>query len=381
MRELPVDAKAICTDGEVGWVTDVVVDSAKRSVTHIVVRENETSAREFLVPLDQVTESSRAAVRLNFARAGLTRFAEFTTTHYVPASSPEAQPVVAEWEMQAWTSYYGYEPIYAPVVSPDMQVPVDEHHVPEGELAFERGTPVQSNDEELMGEVVSFLTSPEDGTITHFAVQLDATGSPREVILPLSTVSRANDGIVHLTLNRKQLEQLPAVPPGGRYSPAGSNPDALELLSIVFDGPTTADDALNLIKDMKPKIDAAVVRKSADGSISTHEPHDMSARGGAVRGAVIGGVLGVLGGPLGLVAAAAIGGAAGGAVGGVVDRGIPDRYTRDLGRALHASSSALVVLVPHGSEAALMEQLSSLNGNVLRLELTDEMIARLTQDQ
>jgi uncharacterized membrane protein len=68
-------------------------------------------------------------------------------------------------------------------------------------------------------------------------------------------------------------------------------------------------------------------------------------------------------------------------VGGVVDRGIPDRYTRDLGRALHAGSSALVVLVPQGREAALVEQLSSLNGNVLRLELTDEMIARLTQNQ
>jgi uncharacterized membrane protein len=381
MRELPVDAKAICTDGEVGWVTDVVVDPAKRSVTHIVVRENEASAREFLVPLDQVTESSRAAVNLSFKRAELTRFSEFTTTHYVPASSPEAQPVVAEWEMQAWSSYYGYEPIYAPVVSPDTQVPVDEHHVPEGELAFERGTPVQSNDDQLIGEVVSFITSSNEGTISHFGVQIDVSGSPREVILPLSTVARATDGIVHLTLNRKQLEQLPAVPPGGRYSPAGSNPDALELVSIVFDGPTTADDALRIVKDTQPKVDAAVVRKNADGSISSHELHDMSARGGAVRGAVIGGVLGVLGGPLGLVAAAAIGGAAGGAVGGVVDRGIPDRYTRDLGRALHAGSSALVVLVPQGNEAALVEQLSSLNGNVLRLELTDEMIARLTQNQ
>jgi uncharacterized membrane protein len=381
MRELPVDARAICTDGEVGWVTDVVVDPAKRAVTHIVVRENEASAREFLVPLDQVTESSRAAVKLSCARADISRFAEFTTTHYVPASSPEAQPVVAEWEMQAWSSYYGYEPIYAPVVAPDTQVPVDEHHVPEGELAFERGTPVQSNDEQLVGEVVSFITSSGDGTITHFGVQIDISGSPREVILPLSTVVSARDGIVHLTLNRKQLEQLPAVPPGGKYSPAGSNPDALELVSIVFDDAGQADAALKMVQGMTPKIDAAVVRKKADGSISTHEPHDMSARGGAVRGAVIGGVLGVLGGPLGLVAAAAIGGAAGGAVGGVVDRGIPDRYMRDLGRALHAGSSAVVVLVPQKAEAALLEQLSSLNGSVLRLELTDEMIARLTESQ
>jgi uncharacterized membrane protein len=61
-----------------------------------------------------------------------------------------------------------------------------------------------------------------------------------------------------------------------------------------------------------------------------------------------------------------------------VDRGIPDRYVRDLGRALKPGSSALVVLVPKDGEAALVEKLAPLDGKVLHLALTDEMIARLT---
>jgi uncharacterized membrane protein len=65
-------------------------------------------------------------------------------------------------------------------------------------------------------------------------------------------------------------------------------------------------------------------------------------------------------------------------VGHAVDRGIPDRYIRDLGRALKPGSSALVVLVPQRAEATLLEKLAPLDGKVLRLALTDEMIERLT---
>src|SRR5262249_40871936 len=100
MRELPVDAKVICTDGDAGWLTDLVVSQATRAVTHIVVRENTGDGREFLVPLDRIADSSREEVRLSCSRAELTTFPEFTSTHYVAASSPEAQPVVAAWEME-----------------------------------------------------------------------------------------------------------------------------------------------------------------------------------------------------------------------------------------------------------------------------------------
>jgi uncharacterized membrane protein len=79
------------------------------------------------------------------------------------------------------------------------------------------------------------------------------------------------------------------------------------------------------------------------------------------------------------MAGTALGGAAGAAVGRVVDRGIPDRYVRDLGRALRAGSSALVVLVPASLETTLLDKLDPLNGQVLRLELSDDMVARLTQ--
>ncbi|MBV9580909.1 MAG: DUF1269 domain-containing protein, partial [Chloroflexi bacterium] len=60
--------------------------------------------------------------------------------------------------------------------------------------------------------------------------------------------------------------------------------------------------------------------------------------------------------------------------------GIPDRYVRDLGRALKPGSSAVVVLVTQANEAPLLEKLAPLDGRVLRLALTDEMIEKLTAD-
>jgi uncharacterized membrane protein len=378
MRELPVDAKVVGSDGDAGWLTDLVVDPATRSVTSIVVRENTGDGREFLVPLDRVTDSSRDEVRLNCTRAELTAFPEFTTTHYVPASSPEAQPIVAAWEMESMSYSYGYEPIYMPVIRPDEQVPIEEHHVPEGQLAFQRGAPVQSKDDQLLGEVVTLIVTPEDGKINHFSLRMGDLGKAREVILPLSTVDHTALGTVFLNLTRAQVDQLPAVPPGGKFSPAANNPDALELISIVFNESAEADRALDLARGVDKQMSVAVVRKGPDGKITSHEVGDLSAGKGAVAGAVVGGVLSLVGGPLGLVAAAAVGGAAGGVVGHAVDRGIPDRYVRDLGRALRPSSSALVVLVPQRAETALLEKLAPLDGKVLRLALTDEMIARLT---
>jgi uncharacterized membrane protein/sporulation protein YlmC with PRC-barrel domain len=378
MRELPVDAKVVCTDGDAGWLTDLVVDPATRAVTHVVVRENTGDGREFLVPLDKVTDSSREEVRLGCTRAELAAFPEFTTTHYVPASSPEAQPIVAAWEMQSMSYSYGYEPIYMPVIRPDEQIPIETQHVPEGKLAIQRGAPVQSSDGQLLGEVVTLIVSPEDGVIKHFSLRMGELNKAREVILPLSTVTRANEGTVILNLTQAQVEQLPAMPPGGKFSSASNDPDALELVSVVFNESAEADRALDLAREVDKQMSVAVVRKGFDGNITSHEPGDPSTRTAVVAGVVVGGVLSLVGGPLGLLTAGAVGGAAGGLVGHAVDRGVPDRYVRDLGRALRPGSSALVVLVPQRTEAALLEKLAPLDGRVLRLALTDEMIARLT---
>jgi uncharacterized membrane protein/sporulation protein YlmC with PRC-barrel domain len=240
---------------------------------------------------------------------------------------------------------------------------------------------VQSSDGEYVGDIEAFVIRPEDSTITHVVVRSGSMTSAREVTLPVSAVKRGGDALT-LTMTREQVERLPSVPAGGKYRPVDGQPGTSRLISIVFDAPKAADEALSLVKaEVKngriERVDAAVIRKSDDGKVHVSETADLSTGRGAATGAVVGGVLSILAGPVGLVGAAAAGAAAGGITARLVDRGVPDRYARDLGRALRANSSAIVLLADQRFEADLLQTLAPLGGEVLRLALSDDMLERL----
>jgi uncharacterized membrane protein len=205
----------------------------------------------------------------------------------------------------------------------------------------------------------------------------------REVALPLSTVASSAEGDVFLKLTRAEVERLPAVPVRRHYEWTSSSPGTMELVSFVFATPGGAEQALKMVEERVaanhlPRLDAAVLSKDASGKLRSRQPHDVSAGRGALVGAVVGGLLTLVAGPLGPIAGAAAGGAIGGLGAGAVDRGVPDRYLRDLGRSLQPGTSALVALVHPAAVNALVEGLRPLGGSVLRQLLTDEMISGLT---
>jgi uncharacterized membrane protein len=379
------------TDGEVGYLTDVIVSPGGRRVTHIVVAESALTGREFLVPVERIAGSDRQTVRLNCTGHELTGFPEFTSTRYVPASSPEAQPALdalqATLAPAAYGAFgyapFGYEPLALRYgLGPDGQVAVVDRHVPEGGLAIDRGSRVESKDGKDVGEVEAFLLASAQAAITHVVLRRGHLARAVEVTLPISTVASAGDGTARLSLTAEEVERLPAVPVGRRTYGATGGPGTLDLLGLVFPAQTSADEGLRTLKASVQRgevghFDAAVLSKAPDGTLSTRQEHDVSAGQGALVGAVAGAALSLLAGPIGLVAGAAAGGVAGGVVGGLVDRGVPDRYVRDLGHALRPGTSALIVLVPAGSAEAYEARLSALDGAPLRLALTEEMIARL----
>jgi uncharacterized membrane protein/sporulation protein YlmC with PRC-barrel domain len=390
--QLPIDARVHATDGEVGQLTDVIVNPAARRVSHIVVAENSLAGREFLVPIERIVASDRQTVRLDCTREEVGRFPEFTSTRYVPITSPEAQPALdAIQATMTPTPYgdFGYAPFgYEPLalrygMTDDGKVAVLDRTVPEGGLAVDSGSRVVSSDGKDVGEVEAFLLGGDGTAITHVVLRRGRLARAVEVTLPVSTVAGAGDGTARLSLSAEEVERLPAVPVGRRTYGAGGGQGALDLLGLVFPAPESADEGLRLLKEAAQRgevqaFDAAVLSKAPDGRLRTREEHDISAGRGALVGAVAGAALSLLAGPVGLVAGAAAGGATGGVVGGLIDRGVPDRYVRDLGHALRPGSSALIVLVAAGSAERYEEHLSALNGSSLRLALTDEMISRLT---
>ena len=387
--EIAIGATVVCADGELGKLTDVVVNPVRRRLTHIVVEERGVAGQSRMVPVELIVETTRDTVRLSCTRAEAARLPEFYATRYVPASSPEAEPTIQQWQTDmalGAEAYgpYGYSGYYTPYATwPGGDVPITEERVPPGEASFHRGTTVVTKDDVEVGTVEEFVIDPHDDAITHFVVRLGHLRMAREVALPVSTVASATPLSVTLKLSRAEIERLPAISVRRHYEWSSGSAGEVELVTLVFATPDGAKHALAGAKErvsagQLPKMDAATLTKSARGKVSSHQEHDMSGGRGAVLGAIAGGAVSLLAGPIGPVAGAVAGGAVGGLAARAVDTGVPNRYVADLGRALQPGTSALVVLIQPSAADDLVRSLEPFGGTLLRQLLTDDMIHMLT---
>ncbi len=128
---------------------------------------------------------------------------------------------------------------------------------------------------------------------------------------------------------------------------------------IAFTEEEAAADALETLEKAKKDEaidfwDAAVIRKDARGRYYYHETRDRSTPKGAGIGAVIGGLIGIPGGPAGMVVGAGLG-ASLGAFAANTDAGLNDETAEELGRALQAGNSALIIVSSRKYLGAIQE--------------------------
>ena len=99
-------------------------------------------------------------------------------------------------------------------------------------------------------------------------------------------------------------------------------------------------------------IDAVVVVRSTDGSVTFEETSDPSGKRWAKRGAIAGGLVGLLF-PPSIIAGAVVGGAAGGLWGKVRDKGFEDADLEAVGDSLDNGTSAIIAV----AEARVVDRL------------------------
>ena len=153
----------------------------------------------------------------------------------------------------------------------------------------------------------------------------------------------------------------------------------VQVVVAAFQDEQAASDALASLKELKHErivgiVDAAVIRKDAEGKIHIKETADLSPKKGAARGALIGGALSLLAGPLGLVAAT------GAAIGGLAarhDAGFKDERLERLGQALQPGTSAIVAVVEHTWVAELEAELQEAHADVTTEALAADIAAQL----
>jgi sporulation protein YlmC with PRC-barrel domain len=203
MNELRVGASVHGTDGELGRVDALIVDPTTRAVTHLVVAGRHLAPRA-LVPIEVVTDRQPERVSVELDRAGLEACPAFDEPSY-----NEPGEDFAYGDSVLTPGAYFLEP-YA---SPFEGWPLVEHErIPKGEISIRRGDEVLSSDGTRVGHVDEFLVDPTDNAITHVVLrQGHLFRHDDDVVIPVSSATRFEEGTLRLDLDLPAVEALPKI--------------------------------------------------------------------------------------------------------------------------------------------------------------------------
>jgi uncharacterized membrane protein/sporulation protein YlmC with PRC-barrel domain len=363
----PLDADVQCTDGPGGVSTTIIVDPASETVTHIAVRDPEQVHTEYLVPIDQIGETTTNSIQLNCTQAELKQMQQFIETEFVDMPT--------SYYSGGMAMGYGY-------TGPEVVV-VEHELIPEGKIAIRRGMSVEATDG-YIGTVDELVVDQTSGQVTQVVLQKGHFRGETNVSLPITQIEKADEYTIYLKLDKASIEVMPVVQIRRLYSKNELNELDIALLIITFTELNKADQAREILaalskaEDIEIR-DMAVIIKESDDKVKVKEAEDVDARQGALFGAITGGLIGLLGGPIGVVVGAAAGAATGGVAADKIDRGFSDRYLDKLQSMMQPGNSALITMV----EASLVEKvttaLAELNGEVIEQKLTDDVISQVAK--
>jgi sporulation protein YlmC with PRC-barrel domain len=211
--DIPLNAKVECTDGACGRSVVVLVNPISDQVTHLVVKEEVFSKKEYIVPVDFAIETNADTIRLRCSKAELEKMDPFIKTTFIKENVPDRNYGDAGG-MIGLGSFY-----FMPYVTPEKTIYVSEEiqQIPPGELAVRRGTHVEATDG-YVGKVDEFIINPENGHITHLVMREGHLWGKKDVTIPLSAIGEPREDTVFLKLDKHQIESLPTIPVLRRWS-------------------------------------------------------------------------------------------------------------------------------------------------------------------
>ena len=155
----------------------------------------------------------------------------------------------------------------------------------------------------------------------------------------------------------------------------------VQLIVAAFQDERSADQALKMLKDAKREkligiVDAAVLRKDAQGKLHIKETADMGGGKGAAIGGVAGAAIGLIAGPV-LVVPVAVGALIGGLAAKLSDSGFKNERLRTLGESLKPGSSAIVAVVEHQWVAQVQQAMAEAGADAVTAALSADIAAQL----
>ncbi len=151
----------------------------------------------------------------------------------------------------------------------------------------------------------------------------------------------------------------------------------VEIVVAEFNSDAAASAALKALKGQLPLKDAAIIRNE-NGQVKVKETRDMGGGKGASVGVVLAAILGLFTGLtwVGLGAAAVTGGL----VAKLHDTNLPNKELKDIGTALTANKSVLVLVVDQGQGEPAKNALAGVGAAAVVEGLDAEVVARLEEN-
>ena len=206
MTQFTIGAEASCTDGVCGEVTRVVINPIAETVTHLVIEPKHRVGLARLVPLDLVDDTA-GEVRLRCTIEEFEQLDPAEETQFVPGSSGYAAygaDQVVSWPYYGLATTPGIDP---EVVNASPVVTYDA--IPLGEVEVRRGDAVHATDGDI-GRVQGLVIDPRSHHVTHVLLQEGHLWGRKEVSIPISSVTRVDDGI-WLSITKQDVADLPPV--------------------------------------------------------------------------------------------------------------------------------------------------------------------------
>ena len=206
-----IGADASCTDGACGQVSRIIVNPVTREVTHLAVDPKHRQGAGRLVPVDLVDATTgQIRLRCPLAEFQTLRLAQETeggpdldpTGHGHPDNAPNK----VNWVV------VGGSVIMQPGGRGEPEAPqqVTVNYVPEGEVEVHRELTVCATDGEI-GQVEGLVVEPSGHHVTHVLLQEGHMWGRKEVAIPIGAVTKIGTLLIHLSLTKHQVKNLPPV--------------------------------------------------------------------------------------------------------------------------------------------------------------------------
>jgi sporulation protein YlmC with PRC-barrel domain len=213
MMPFRIGAGASCTDGACGQVSRIIVNPVTREVTHFAVAPEHRQGPGRLVPADLV-DATTGQIRLRCTLAEFQALRPAQETGSVPDLDPtgHGHPDYAPRRVPSeWNPLGRPRGRQAGLGEPEAPPQVTVDYIPSGAADIHRELTICATDDDEIGQVRGVVVDPGGHHVTHVLGQAGHMRGRKEVAIPIGAVTKIGTMIIHLSLTRHQVKDLPPV--------------------------------------------------------------------------------------------------------------------------------------------------------------------------